>query len=90
MRTNTITNDNCRRRHNSSLQHLINNETLCAFARRFVGICNGDSGGPLAANGQLIGIVSWKDICARGAPDGFTRISVFLDWIREVSGVVPA
>lgn len=83
----TLTNDDCRRRSSSDLPHLFYNGTLCAFARKNQGVCFGDSGGPLTANGQLIGIVSWSTRCARGAPDGFVRVSVFLNWIQEISGV---
>lgn len=58
------------------------------MSRRGQGVCGFDSGSPLAANGRLIGVTSWAKHCARGVPDGFARISVFVDWIREVSGVV--
>lgn len=62
--------------------------TICAFARKGQGACGGDSGGPLTTNGQLIGVASWVMPCARGLPDGYVRISVFLGWIQRVSGVI--
>lgn len=87
---NTLTNDECLR-SSSSLQDVIHNGTLCAFARRGRGACNNDNGGPLASNRQLIGVLSWVIIrCARGFPDGFTRVSLYLNWIKEISGVVAA
>lgn len=47
--------------------------------------CSGDSGGPLAQNGTVIGIVSWGYIpCGSvNAPSVFTRVSAFVDWIKE-------
>ncbi|KAJ2951702.1 hypothetical protein O0L34_g13864 [Tuta absoluta] len=47
------------------------------------GLCNGDSGSPLVRvdNGLQVGIVSWGIPCAHGAPDIFTRVSVYRDWI---------
>ncbi|XP_047115998.1 trypsin I-P1-like [Schistocerca piceifrons] len=49
------------------------------------GQCNGDSGGPLIANGQQIGIVSWseKPCASEGLPGVFTEVSYFIDWISE-------
>lgn len=82
-----MTNAECRSRHVPPHLSFINNATLCAFSRVGSGLCHHDSGGPLAANGQLIGVISWGLPYARGVPDGFVRISVFVDWIRQVSGV---
>lgn len=45
--------------------------------------CYGDSGGPLAVDGELVGIVSMGKPCAKGVPDIFTRVSYFLEWIDE-------
>lgn len=45
--------------------------------------CFGDSGGPLTVNNELIGITSWVLPCARGAPDGYTRVGNYLDWIKS-------
>lgn len=65
----------------------INNGTICALARRDYGTCFGDSGSPLASNGRLVGVVSWGKPCALGVPDGYMRVTEFLAWIKEVSGV---
>lgn len=44
--------------------------------------CNGDTGGPLVADGMLIGLASWGKGCAEyGYPGVYTRISVLRAWI---------
>ncbi|XP_049771906.1 trypsin-1-like [Schistocerca cancellata] len=50
-----------------------------------ISVCGGDSGGPLAQNGELIGVVSWGvDPCGYpGAPSVFTRVSAHLDFINQ-------
>lgn len=47
--------------------------------------CSGDSGGPLAGNGKIVGIVSWGLVpCgSEGAPSVYTKVSSFVDWINE-------
>lgn len=85
---NTLTNEECRERIDPRDHFRIYEGTLCAFSREGEGPCNSDSGGPLTSNGQLIGIVSFGKPCGRGVPDGYTRVSIFLKWIREVSGAV--
>jgi len=54
--------------------------------------CQGDSGGPLvtsSSSGKVqIGIVSWGLGCALpGKPGVYTRISRYLDWIRQTTGL---
>ncbi|XP_046413808.1 trypsin-1-like isoform X1 [Neodiprion fabricii] len=50
------------------------------------GSCHGDSGGPLTVNGELTGLVSWANGCAReGYPTVYTRVSQFLDWIEKTA-----
>ncbi|KAL6447949.1 hypothetical protein ACFW04_000185 [Cataglyphis niger] len=47
------------------------------------GTTNGDSGGPLVADNEQIGVVSWGIPCARGRPDVFTRVSSYMNWIKQ-------
>ncbi|XP_062131785.1 chymotrypsin-2-like isoform X2 [Drosophila sulfurigaster albostrigata] len=52
--------------------------------------CNGDSGGPLAIRNEdgtntIVGLTSFglEDTCEPNMPDIFTRVSSFLQWIKE-------
>ncbi|KAG5670256.1 hypothetical protein PVAND_000533 [Polypedilum vanderplanki] len=61
-----------------------------------VAVCSGDSGGPLfqgaAPNEVLIGVVSWGVIPCGSAnmPSGvFKRVSAYIDWIHEHTGLSP-
>ncbi|XP_049945737.1 trypsin-1-like [Schistocerca serialis cubense] len=50
-----------------------------------ISACKGDSGGPLAQDGALIGIVSWGmwPCGAEDAPSVFTRVAAFTDFINQ-------
>ncbi|XP_063989271.1 chymotrypsin-1-like [Diachasmimorpha longicaudata] len=56
----------------------------CTFNRADEGMCFGDSGSALVADGVQIGIASFVRPCAVGYPDVFTRVSKYVDWIKEV------
>ncbi|EDW84349.1 uncharacterized protein Dwil_GK14090 [Drosophila willistoni] len=53
--------------------------------------CHGDSGGPLVTNdgNLLIGITSFGSDygCQTGAPAGFTRVTSYLEWIKDETGI---
>lgn len=87
MRAKTITNIECFKRYEDVYPDYIYNGTLCTLGESHKSACAGDYGGPLVSNGQLIGVSSWTFPCARGRPEGFTRISTFTKWIYDVSGV---
>lgn len=84
-----ITNLSCRIR----FPLLVQPSTICAIGDDEVNnaVCNGDSGGPLAArvNGKSlqVGIVSFGSPlgCERGVPDGYARVSSFYSWIRTTA-----
>lgn len=90
MTVNSLANDECRKRQDIKSEHLVYEGSICAFSRDRQGVCYGDSGSPLVANKQIIGLTAWirAPNCARGFPDGYTRVSVFVDWIRKVSGIL--
>ena len=66
------------------------NQQIHGFFIPFCSTCHGDSGGPLVKDRKLIGVISWGIPCAMGVPDQHTRISSYLDWIQENTGVVAA
>ncbi|CAH1107173.1 unnamed protein product [Psylliodes chrysocephalus] len=49
------------------------------------GTCFGDSGGPLVQNATLVGLTSWGfEPCGKkDAPSAYTRVSHYIDWIKE-------
>ncbi|EDV96764.1 brachyurin [Drosophila grimshawi] len=72
---------------------IINSNQICIKTTGGISTCNGDSGGPLVlADGSntLIGATSFGIAlgCEKGWPGVFTRITSFVDWIEQHSGVV--
>lgn len=70
------------------------NENICTFHEGGgKDTCTGDSGGPLVClnnRGQHVqnGIVSWGDTCGgAGSPGVYTRVSEYLSWIRNHTGL---
>lgn len=66
-------------------KHAIIEKYVCTYYRnREKCIGEGDSGGPLALNGQLVGIVAWSKSYAKpNSPDLFTNLlhPEFRNWI---------
>ncbi|XP_060534922.1 trypsin-1-like [Cylas formicarius] len=60
---------------------------LCTGALEdYQSFCSGDSGGPLAANNTLIGVISWGlSGCGvtKSPPAVYVRVSEYIDWIQE-------
>jgi secreted trypsin-like serine protease len=83
--TQTVTSSGCPAGH------------VCAVATATQGVCNGDSGGPLRAQGadgtwRQVGITSYVSTrqpgaCAADGPDGYTRVATYFNWIRDNTGV---
>lgn len=87
----TLTLADCIKRTPHKNRFLVDNESLCASSPKGHGACFNDVGGPLVSNGQLIGLGTYPGggvSCGNEFPDGFVRISSFLTWIKQVSGVV--
>ncbi|XP_011310065.1 chymotrypsin-2-like [Fopius arisanus] len=75
-----LTNDDCNKKDASILE-----TQMCGFDGRGTGFCNGDSGGPLIYNNEVIGIVSFGISCGIGYPDTYTRVHKYLNFIKENS-----
>ncbi|XP_075976748.1 collagenase-like [Anticarsia gemmatalis] len=81
-----ITNAQCRM---SFRPEFVPQSTLCTSGAGGVGICGGDSGGPLALtiNGRniLIGINSFaaEGACQHGHPSGYARVTSFINFITQ-------
>ncbi|XP_058798205.1 plasma kallikrein-like [Phymastichus coffea] len=68
----------------SQLPYPLSNTQVCAVARPGLGVCSGDSGGPLAANGQLVGVASYVVECGKGHPEVYTNVYSFVDFIQRL------
>ncbi|XP_072743937.1 transmembrane protease serine 9-like [Anoplolepis gracilipes] len=75
---NVYDQDKCKEQH-STLQPT----HICTLTKSGEGACYGDSGSPLVAKDVQIGIVSFGVPCAQGAPDVYTRVSAFREWVKE-------
>ncbi|XP_071450123.1 brachyurin-like [Hetaerina americana] len=83
----TITNDECAQFYGDT----ISISQICARGDNYQSTCNGDSGGPLAAQDSgaplLIGVISFVsgNGCESGYPSGYTRVTTFRQWISNNS-----
>lgn len=79
-----ITNTVC-----SNTYSVIQSHHLCTSGAGRIGICGGDTGGPLVATVNnrrvLIGVASFtaNSGCQAGLPSGFTRVTSFVSWIHS-------
>lgn len=49
-----------------------------------VGVCSGDSGGPLLVDGVQVGVISFGTVdCQLGLPSVYTGLTEYRDWILE-------
>lgn len=64
---------------------VITEEMVCAAAEDYSkDSCQGDSGGPLVVQGELVGIVSWGNGCARdGFPGVYASVTHHMQWILD-------
>lgn len=66
----------------------VRDTALCAQGALGESVCNGDSGGPLVLDADrniLVGVTSFghRSGCDLGFPQGFSRITSYLTWIRQ-------
>ncbi|XP_013117007.2 serine protease 1 [Stomoxys calcitrans] len=87
-RFEVITNAAC---NNYYIAGFVNSGTLCISTPNGKSTCQGDSGGPLVLENTnlLIGVTSFVPTagCTVGGPAGFVRVTTFLPWIRDISGI---
>ncbi|KAH8270125.1 hypothetical protein KR018_004311, partial [Drosophila ironensis] len=64
---------------------------VCIATPENKGSCSGDSGGPLVLHdgNRQVGIVSFGSSagCLSNSPKGMTRVTGYLDWIRDNTGI---
>ncbi|KAI4470375.1 chymotrypsin-related [Holotrichia oblita] len=62
---------------------------ICTTGIEFKAPCNGDSGGPLVIENVQVGIVSFGFVlgCSFGFPNGYTRVTHYLDWIQKKTDI---
>ncbi|KAL9700801.1 hypothetical protein quinque_004242 [Culex quinquefasciatus] len=82
-----ITNNECSLLYPGTVQPT----TLCTHNEERKSTCNGDSGGPLVLEDDhtLIGATSFGHIigCEKRLPVAFARITEYVDWIRNKTGM---
>lgn len=84
-----ISNEVCMR----SLSPLsVRDTVICAQGENSESVCAGDSGGPLVLEQDgrtIIGVTSFGHIngCHLGHPQGFTRVTSYVSWIRQHTGI---
>jgi len=85
-----VTNEDCRK----SYGDIIRDTNLCAQGEEGTGTCQGDSGSSLqylSDNGPWIqyGVVSFgaSTGCGTGHPNGYSRVTGYLDFISETTGM---
>lgn len=82
-----IPNEECIKEYNKDI---ITEKVICAKGLDQETVCSGDSGGPLVLKGSqtVVGVTSFgpAEGCETKVPGGFTRITKYLDWIKEKIG----
>lgn len=83
-----LSNEDCQNRFKNAecspikCNELVHPTTVCAHNPS--GSTNrGDSGGPLIADGHLIGVVAWGISSSLVYPKAFMRVSEYIDWIDK-------
>lgn len=66
----------------SAAANMVFDHKVCTLNGVGQGFCTADSGSPVIAGGQTIGIVSWgASVCGQGTPTVHDRVASHRDWI---------
>ncbi|KAH8384509.1 hypothetical protein KR200_011059, partial [Drosophila serrata] len=80
-----ISQDECSRFWN------LHDQMICINTEGGRSTCGGDSGGPLVTHdgNRLVGVTSFVSGagCQAGHPSVFSRVTGYLDWIRDNTGI---
>ncbi|KAJ8916286.1 hypothetical protein NQ315_016427 [Exocentrus adspersus] len=78
-----ISNQQCKQ-----VYDIVIDSQICTQGTAGEGACQGDSGGPLVVGNTQVGIVSYgAGGCPPGYPSAYTRITSYLDWLEENTGL---
>ncbi|KAH8376258.1 hypothetical protein KR200_003029, partial [Drosophila serrata] len=82
-----ISNSECKRTYYTTIR----DSNICVSTSAAVSTCNGDSGGPLVLSSSKVqvGLTSFGSAsgCEKELPAVFTRVTSYLDWIKEHTGI---
>nr|AYV99632.1 venom polypeptide [Dolopus genitalis] len=58
---------------------------ICAgYPEGRIDACTADSGGPMTFKGELVGIITWRNECARpNSPGVYTHVAMLREWIDD-------
>lgn len=83
----TITNTVCIKKLDDDFRPMVHKSILCAENVEFSSSSFTDTGSALVNvdDRKLIGILSWVNAFSLDSPEGYTRITSYLDWIANVT-----
>lgn len=84
----TISNEKCSGLLEGEFQAMVHDSVVCAENVEYSSSSLTDTGSALidVDEQKLIGVLSWMYPYSVDSPEGFTRISPYLDWIAATTG----
>jgi len=85
----TVSNDECNRIHQGTGYTIFDSQICVGVRGGGKAECNGDSGSPGYSEGFQVGLSSWSiKPCGNPTyPGVFTKVSYFIDWIEDTTGL---